>query len=80
MISDPDLMQSALKSLWDGRPGVLILGLRQRGAKESEVWAALPGVVLIYLSSDEANLLTHLPSPPHSFIHPFMGRWPTMTI
>ena len=41
MSSDPDLMTAAMKSLWDGRPGVLFLGLRQRCMKEREVSTAL---------------------------------------
>ena len=49
MSSDPDLMTAAMKSLWDGRPGVLIMGLRQRSMKEREVSNALSSV----------NVLTH---------------------
>ena len=52
MSSDPTLMKAAVKSLWDGRPGLLIMGLRQRSIKEREVSGPL-----FVLTSDHIGLV-----------------------
>ena len=59
MSSDPNLMTAAVKSLWDGRPGVLILGLRQRSMKEREVSSALSSVGMLTPAKGHVWLVSH---------------------